>query len=454
MEKKLSQPLGSSLVAQQPEQQTASGSDAPPAAKARTERPNGGGTWASDAPPTNRASDNCNLPFFKPLRWGVDSLYLSYPGDLFPEVETQLKHLKQLAQSAEPGQQSQAQYAVSGHIFEVKDKGASLFPYILEDGAFRLQFSRTGKRAPMAYVKVSATYLAYAGPMEAAQALYDLLSQMGEITGEANVSRIDLYVDFVSSVDMESWTRHAWVTRANDVDQYSVKGKFSGWSIGLGGNIACRLYDKLLEIASSGKNYLLGLWSEIGWKSSEPVWRLEFEIKREALAQRGLSSLPQVMANQGGLWSYLTTEWLRLTLPNPDDQTRSRWPEHPLWGYLAAVDWEGSGGPALKKFTPERTPGNDKLFNLGLSVMLSYMAREGLCDLYDGQEAFVAALYEYHDGKAYRQGIPFDDYIRDKLALKVRQFNTRINHPETEQERQAMEREKAARAYRKASNGG
>lgn len=454
MEKKHTQPTGTSQVAtQQPAHVTASGSGAPPAAKARTERPNGGGTSASDAPPTNRASDNCNIPFFKPIRWGIDSLYLSYPGDLFPGVETELKHLKQLAQSAEPGQQSLAQYAMAGHIFEVKDKGANLFPYILEDGAFRIQLSRAGKKAPMAYVKVSATYLAHAGPVEAQKALYELLSQMGEIKGEANVSRIDLYVDFVSSVDMESWNRHAWVTRANDVDQYSVKGRFSGWAIGMGGNIACRLYDKVLEIASSGKNYLLGLWGEAGWEPSEPVWRLEFEIKREALTQRGLSSLPQVMANQGGLWSYLTTEWLRLTLPNPDDQTRSRWPVHPLWGYIASVDWEGSGGPPLEKFTPDRSPGNDKLFNLGLSVMLSYMAREGITDLYDGQEAFMAAMYEFHDAKAFRQEIPFDGYIQDKLALKVRQFNARLNNPETEATRQETEREKAARAYRKESDG-
>ena len=52
----------------------------------------------SDAPLTNRASDNCKneekqnkddkntAPYFQPLRWGVDSLYLSYPGELFPEV--------------------------------------------------------------------------------------------------------------------------------------------------------------------------------------------------------------------------------------------------------------------------------------------------------------------------------------------------------------------------------
>lgn len=412
-----------------------------------------GGTSASDAPPSNTASDNCNIPYFKPLRWGVDSLYLSYPGDLFPEVEAALKHLKQLAQDTDAGQQSQAQYAIGSHIFEVKDKGATLFPYILEDGAFRIQLSRAGKKAPMAYVKVSATYLAHVGPVEAEKALYELLCQMGEVREAANVSRIDLFVDFVSSESMESWGRRAWITRASDINTYSVKGQFSGWAIGLGGNIACRLYNKVLEINSSGKNYLLGLWENVGWQPSEPVWRLEFEVKREALTQHRLSKLSEVLAHQNGLWSYLTTEWLRLTLPNGEDKTRSRWPIHPLWGFLAAVDWEGSGGAALEKFSPSRAPGNDKLYNLGFSVLLSYMAREGITDLYDGQEAFMAALYDYHSAKAFRLECPFDTYVQDKVALKARQFNTRINNPETEAERQEAERAKAAIAYRKASDG-
>lgn len=33
------------------------------------------------APPSNTAPYNCN-EYFKALRWGVDSLYLSYPGEL------------------------------------------------------------------------------------------------------------------------------------------------------------------------------------------------------------------------------------------------------------------------------------------------------------------------------------------------------------------------------------
>lgn len=407
-----------------------------------------------DAPPSNTASHNSNPEYFRPLRWGVDSLYLSYPGRLSTEVEAKLRDLKQMAQSAEPIRRAQAQYLLGEHLFEVKDKGASLFPYILDDNQFRIQLARPSKTVPMAYAKIASGYLAHVGSVEAEQSLSALLVTLGEIQGGPNVSRIDLFIDFASGGDMESWTRHAWVTRAASVNAYSVDGRFSGWSVGIGGIMSARLYDKRLEIEKSGKQYLFDLWRQAGWSGDVPVWRLEFEFKRESLAQRGLSRLDEVLRNLNGLWSYATTEWLRLTLPNPDDQTRSRWPVHPLWGYLSSVDWETDGGPLSPRYSPARVPGDDKLFSVGLSNLISFMAREGITDLYRGHEVFITALYGYHAGKALQIGLPFDDYIAEKIALKAREFNTILNNPEWEAERKALELKREAEAYRKASDGG
>jgi len=410
---------------------------------------------ASGAPPSNTAPDNCNQPYFKALRWGVDSLYLSYPGELSRDSDTHLRELKQLAQSTDPGEVAKAQLALGGHIFEVKEKGASLFPYILEDGAFRIQLSRPGHKAPMAYVKVSAGFLAHVGPVEAEKQLYALLSELGEIKESANVSRIDLFVDFQTSVDMESWDRHAWVTRASSINAYAVSGNFSGWSVGLGGIISARLYNKLLEIVVSGKDWILPLWQKAGWNGEGVIWRLEFELKREVLTQKGLSKLAEVLIHLNGLWSYATTEWLRLTLPSEDDKTRSRWPVHPLWGFLSSVDWEGSGGALAKRFTSTRSPKDDKLFQMACSVLVSFMAKHGFAatELYEANEDFMAKLTEYIDQKAYDLGLPFDDYIAEKLALKRRQFNTGLNDAELEEKRKAKELEEQAKAYRKASGG-
>ena len=99
----------------------------------------------------------------------------------------------------------------------------------------------------MAYVKLSNEYLTHLLPADAGKCLSDVLSQLGAIESTANVSRIDLFVDFVSEQNIESWNREAWVTRASDVTAYAIDNHFTGWSIGLGGLVAARLYDKLYK---------------------------------------------------------------------------------------------------------------------------------------------------------------------------------------------------------------
>jgi hypothetical protein len=161
------------------------------------------------APPSNTAPHNSNntLPDgFRLLRLAVDSLYLSYPGDLHHGVLTRLVGLKALAQSPDPLEQSKAQFVAGSHIFEVKDKGAGMFPFVLDDNAYRFQLSRPGKKLPMAYVKVSAEYLAHKGPRAVEEELGFLLLHFGEITGRNMVSRIDLAADFSSPCVMDSGT--------------------------------------------------------------------------------------------------------------------------------------------------------------------------------------------------------------------------------------------------------
>ena len=210
------------------------------------------------ASPSNTAPHNSNnkLPDgFKLLRLAVDSLYLSYPGDLHPGVLRELVNLKNKAQSADPLEQAQAQFVVGGHIFEVKDKGTRLFPFVLDDNAYRLQFSRPGKKLPMAYVKVSAEYLAHKGPRAVQEELEKLLGEFGLLTGRNMVSRIDLAADFSSPCIMDSWHRSAWVTRAVEIHSYAKDQQFTGWTVGMGGVITVRLYDKTREIKLSSKTW-------------------------------------------------------------------------------------------------------------------------------------------------------------------------------------------------------
>ena len=429
-----------------------------PPARTHAERAPDGRTHGEDGKgslPTNREPYNSNNECFKLLRFGVDSLYLSYQGDIFPKVQDRLIELKKLAQHPEADKQALAQYAIAGHIFEVKDKGSSVFPFVLEDGAFRIQLSRASKQLPMAYVKLSSRYLSSTTPQEAEEHLRSILNELGELTDSAHVSRIDLFADFVSNENMESWRREAWVTRAKCIAAYAVNDQFTGWTVGLGGVIACRLYNKLLEIIESGRVDLIPLWQVLGWKSGESIWRVEFQLKGVVLAQHGLVSLDKVMANLNGLWSYASTEWLRLTIPNPDDLTRSRWPVHPLWGYVSSIDWETDGGPLSRSFKATRVPEDKRIFSLGVSSITSYMAKHGIENYKDGLDRFLSDLYEYLQTSGHFMGLSAENFLLDKVRLRGKEFNTILNRQETEWARlELLELAEAANAYLKASKGG
>ena len=379
--------------------------------------------------------------------------YLSFPGDLNEAAYSALQKLKAYAQSEHLDHSASAQYPIGSHIFEVKDRGAGLFPYVLVDNAYRIQLSKPGKKLPMAYVQVSAHYLAHKSPSDVLAELFDLLRELGDLTGSNTVARIDLAADFTSSVVMDSWHRSAWVTRACEIHSYAKDQQFTGWTVGMGGHIACRLYDKVKEIVHSGKAWAMDLWIPAGWTPGEEVWRLEFEFKRDFLKERGLSSLDSVLDNLDGLWSYTTTEWLRLTIPNQLDATRSRWPIHPLWIELASVCWNSPAGTLLGKFSNARTPTELRLITVVLGALSSYMAANKLEDRNEAINQLLERLYSHYSRLAAREGMTFDEYLLKRVAVKGKEFNTAINKPGLVDEFKQDVLNQRVDAYRRATGG-
>lgn len=87
----------------------------------------------------NTVPSNDNIDKFKPLRFGIDSLYLSYHGQLVEDWDIKLSELKEIAQSDDEAEQALAQVRIGAHIFEVRDKGMPRFPYVLVDNCFFYQ---------------------------------------------------------------------------------------------------------------------------------------------------------------------------------------------------------------------------------------------------------------------------------------------------------------------------
>ena len=399
-----------------------------PPARMHAERAPDGRSHGEDSqgtPPCNTVPSNDNIDKFKPLRFGIDSLYLSYHGQLADEWNIRLDDLNTKAQSEDEAEQALAQVSIMSQIFEVRDKGMTRYPYVLVDNCFFIKINRKlSKTLPMAHVQISSEYLAAVGVEAAEIDLRMVINTLGIVDGAASVSRADLFLDFVCADNLALIEQPDWITRANLMAKYydcRMEQPFTGWVIGMGGNLHARLYEKVIEIVhKSHKTYLFELWQANGWQVEEKVWRMEFQTEKQTLKELGIINLSDLLKQQAALWRYLTHDWLRLSIPNPNDSKRDRWPNHPLWDAIASVYVLQLDQPRLKRFRPARLPADERLFVHGLGGLTSFMASRGIEDFGEGLGEYLAQAKEFHASK----GESFHSYVGRKVKAKARKYNT------------------------------
>jgi hypothetical protein len=374
------------------------------------------------APPSNTAPDKYTGPIERVLRFGVDSLYLSYSGTLSDSWNARLAELKRCAQSDDSRERALAQVKLGDHLFEVKDKGKGRYAFVLQDNAFHVAISR-GEALPVGYVQVGSEFLAYAGPEEAEKRARFVLASLGLVRDGETVSRADLFVDFIAPIALDAWPTQAWITRAAQVMQWWVNGKPSGWTVGQGGDISARLYDKTLEIRTSSRaayNYIL--WADRGW-NGEQVYRLEVQLRRAVLKELGINTVTELVANQQRLWRYFTQDWLRLALPSADNN-RSRWATDPLWLALSDAPITLPEGGRLKRFRFERLPEDERLLRPIAGFLTSFMAKRKIRDPRIAFLEVATDLRRYYDTVGNKDGGGFAGFIESRVSEKGKRFNS------------------------------
>ena len=356
------------------------------------------------------------------LRHGIDSLYVSYPGKVDPNFAVELQQAKELAQTSNDELVARAAVELGDHLFTVLPRGRGRFAYVMEDNWFSIQVANAVS-IPLAYVQIRSEYLTAVGAEEAIATLNEIVEQLGECAAPS-ISRIDLYVDFVGDHDLTAQPGFAWVKRCRKRDIHEDRDRITGISFGPGNELSARLYDKTAEIIKSGKDYLKPLWEAKGWKEGETVWRMEFQSRREAFPDPLKRIAVDALPHMGAWWRYLATEWLRLAIPSESDDTRTRWPMHPVWDALAKA-WEvPPDAPLMTRVPKGRAPSDEILFKNGLWGLSSFMAREGITDIGEGLGEFLDALGRFHEQIPASGGL--SGYMQRKARLKARRYNMRM----------------------------
>lgn len=383
-----------------------------------------GASASAGAQPSITAPANC----IGPLRHGVDSVYLSYPGGIDRHVALMLQELKTAAQSIDERDQALAGYYNGDHFFAVSPRGRGRFAFVLDDNWFRLELSNASANVlPLAHVQVRSEYLTAVGVEDAISTLDALIPEFGTTSGPATLSRIDLFVDFTTDIAPTSLPGNHWVKRCRKRDIHEDRDYVTGITFGAGNEISARLYDKTRELLKSGKDYLKPLWAAQGWEEGQTVWRMEFQVRREGLPAELKGPAIGAVPLLGLLWRYLTTEWLRLAMPSDSDDTRTRWPVHPIWHALVSVFDVPPEVSPLMRVSKTRLPTDDAIFKAGLWGLTSFMAREGITQLDHGLGEFLQALQVYHDGPEAAEGKRLAQYMDRKARAKARRYNVRID---------------------------
>ena len=165
--------------------------------------------------------------------------------------------------------------------------------------------------------------------------------------GDALSSRVDVYADF-----------QGWVPRPRDYERFVTRSRrntwhvavhhdgrqFTGFTFGRDAMVA-RLYDKGAEIAHSGKSWMRAIWGD-RLDPTKPVWRVEFQLRREVLSDCNLSEPEEVLRRRQDLWSY-ATRWLSLRSPRPGVR-RTRWPVAGAWLHLSRLELGAPQSPLVR----------------------------------------------------------------------------------------------------------
>jgi hypothetical protein len=371
---------------------------------------------------------------------------------LLTEQSIRLEKFKGLAQDSDPQTAALAQMELDSHTFEVSDKGRSIYPYVLRDNWYELQVSKEGAvNKPLAFVKIASSLLTTHKLPFIIQDLTECIEALGIHEKIINLSRVDICADFITDAPLDSIREIQWVTRAKIIDRHTDSRQFSGFSIGRGGNITARLYNKTLEMQKKPRPYLEDIWKRQGWNGTDTVWRLEFQLRRPLLKEFGVSQYPDLEKSLSGLWDYCTNKWLRLTNPSETDKTQSRWPSDDIWESLQAAQFSGEGPLTRVDIEKIRKPSEKTLFENGLSGLTSFMALNGYSDYEEGVTEYITAARAYHDRRSIFTKVDFREYINQKLRIKQRRFNSAVNvHPRQDQH---PADQAVSNAYRKAKDG-
>jgi len=364
---------------------------------------------------------------------GLDTLGLTSQVRVSKAVYDKLAEAKQLARLAEAEGAAHCPQWLGAQVKPTGARGG--YPYLLETEDFAVKVAGANQASwPGICLELRSHFLhAHAlGPRGACEEALAwvrerLLYDQDDAAWRAmrfetvSVSRADLHIDWQggwvpSFADGED--RRFIRPRNAHWHPYLVGNRCQGYRFGTGNPVMARIYDKTAERAKrSDEGYAMLLARRCGerFDPTRDVWRLEFELHREAIASLKLApesdaedteadveaelsaeelphvgTLPKLFAHLDAIFRHLSYYWLRLVVP-ASGSVRSRWPLDPTWAQLRAefrrvAEVAPLPPDALAVVRGARYAGRNRLLNRMAAGLLASL------DVADAEVAHVALM--------------------------------------------------------------
>lgn len=345
--------------------------------------------------------------------YGVDTLELNIE---ISSYDFQLEEFLELLEESKQRAQSEHDEVLIqlGEIkFVVKPKGQGIYSYKLECEDFHICFmkEKIKNSAPIRVRFISSFLWRYNY-----QKAYEKFEEWFENTFETiiltnQISRLDICCD-IDEIEFYASDSKKIITRAKkkeimNVDSENYYGKiFSGFTIGKGSDLMCRIYNKTLEIKKSNKLWFEELWKQYGW-NGEVVWRIEFQARRKVLKEFNIEKVKDIGEKIERLWAYYTKEWCTLR-SNSKDKNSSRWKVSKKWEKIQKISIDYDIEPLSREKI--KRGDEEKLLNLCIGSFTSLSAIKN----FNNPEEACKYLIERMEKRNRKKDTSYKDEVEKK----------------------------------------
>jgi hypothetical protein len=263
----------------------------------------------SDCGPTHERPATATVP--RELLSGIDTLDMTCKQPAAPGLVAELLELKIAAQE---NPREAVTFDVGGEYLRVLPKGLSgAWPVALQH---RNGIVGVGESSNMPAWRISpsAEALHLLGPSGVVGFFTSLLESLTGGPVVLLASRLDTHADIAGLV-IGAGDVANFVCEADTYAQWCKGDAVQTHWWGPGGVVSARGYDKLAEVAKTGKGgYLLELWGD-AVRPGEPITRVEAQVRRRALREMNIVTAQDAIARAGQVWVYITGKWLRWAVP-------------------------------------------------------------------------------------------------------------------------------------------